>query len=137
MDAVSLLSALEALDSATLSPLAGRLTYLARVAERSSQLLSGSARLSLEDLPDALIARVFSFLGAPLLSRVVRLSTAFSATHTPAAMAVRVHRLHLNPSHDYQKPIDLLLGEAEAAAAQAHVSGHYGIDTSCHAKARV
>lgn len=151
MDAAAHIAALEALDGAALAQHTARLT---RLAERSSHehapprgpAVGPPVLLSLEALPDALIARVCSMLPAKQLARVAQVSSAFKATHVPAAIAACVARLQL-PTHTaggdaygYQKPIDLLIAETEAAsaarAADLHPSGHYGIATSCSASAR-
>ena len=138
MDAASAVAALEALDGADVAPFAARLAHLAHLAS----LARHSPKLSLEALPDALVARVLSFLPASHMARVVRLSAAFRAIHVPTAMAFRVAQLHLNEAYRYDNPIDLLLAETEAAAAVSaadtvHPSGRYGIDTVCRASVRV
>ena len=146
MDAAALISALEALDGAALAQHAARLT---RLAERSSQHAPpgpavGPVLLSLEALPDALIARVLSNLPAKYLGRVAQVSSAFKATHVPAAIAVCIARLQL-PTHtaggdayDYQKPIDLLIAETETASAAraANLVRSGYMEAVCHASAR-
>ena len=112
---VSALEAVAALDGAALVPIAARLSHLAHLAhladERSS--LRFPRALALEALPDALIARVLSLLPATHLARANRLSTAFCATHVPAAMAIRVAQLQLTESSAeariYKSPLHLLL----------------------------
>ena len=141
MDSASaLVAALEALNNAALAPYASRLAHLARVAGCSSHRFC-AARVSLDILPEALIARILSYLPATHLARVARLSTAFHETYVPASVAMRASRLHLNQSYDYHSPFDLLLGETEATAG-AHMgkmptSGLYGIGSICPASAQV
>ena len=58
----------------------------------------------------------------------------------PAAVTMRAARLHLNVERpDYQSPLALLLGEAEAAAAtradDVRLANPYGADCNASAKA--
>ena len=110
------LETLEALDHATLAPFATRLTHLA--ARACSDGATARAAFPILELPDALIARIVSFMPPQKLALVGALSSTFRSLHVPNAVAERAAWLELSTSdytseREYKTAIDLLLGEEE------------------------
>lgn len=106
------LETLEALDHATLAPFAARLTHLA--ARACSDGAIARAAFPILELPDALIARIVSFMPPQKLALMGALSSTFRSLHVPNAVAERAAWLELSTSErEYKTAIDLLLGEEE------------------------
>eukprot|EP00900_Chrysochromulina_parva_P003708 jgi/Chrpa1/13338/Chrysochromulina_OHIO_Genome00016725-RA len=106
------LETLEALDHATLAPFAARLTHLA--ARACSDGAIARAAFPILELPDALIARIMSFMPPQKLALMGALSSTFRSLHVPNAVAERAVWLELSISErEYKTAIDLLLGEEE------------------------
>ena len=110
------LETLEALDHATLAPFAARLTHLA--ARACSDGAIARAAFPILELPDALIARIMSFMPPQKLALIGALSSTFRSLHVPNAVAERAAWLELSTSdytseREYKTAIDLLLGEEE------------------------
>jgi hypothetical protein len=106
------LETLEALDHATLAPFAVRLTHLA--ARACSDGAIARAAFPILELPDALIARIMSFMPPQKLALMGALSSTFRSLHVPNAVAERAAWLELSTSErEYKTAIDLLLGEEE------------------------
>jgi hypothetical protein len=106
------LETLEALDHATLAPFAVRLTHLA--ARACSDGAIARAAFPILELPDALIARIMSFMPPQKLALMGALSGTFRSLHVPNAVAERAAWLELSTSErEYKTAIDLLLGEEE------------------------
>jgi hypothetical protein len=106
------LETLEALDHDTLATFAVRLTHLA--ARACSDGAIARAAFPILELPDALIARIVSFMPPQKLALMGALSSTFRSLHVPNAVAERAAWLELSTSErEYKTAIDLLLGEEE------------------------
>lgn len=127
---------LEALDNGALAQFADRLMTLAMRSQ--PDFVTVRTMLPMMELPDALVARILSFMRPEKLALMATLSATFESKHVPAAVAERAARLELTPERSYQTVLDLLLGEEELAAkTECEVEPfHQSYSASCLARAK-